>query len=315
MFRAWSPLGSLGSLGPLGTLGRPLAAMNSSAQISSRSFSSKGYKIRRVRYPWKTEVQKMTWELLKQDMVSYFQNVPERDSTVHIRADPWPRFTMKEFLLEKDLLPGVISKYGPNRKVTFNKNEMEAIAFDEPNGHLSNLFKGRLFRVYIGKWIEECVVTDVSTHPVEQELMFVRFDRHIPGRMTVVPIPVSISGLWGCPGYRKGGHVEVALPTVNCEVVGEKIPPPLVVDVSHLQLEQPFGKITLRDMLPLLPPDGTVRFSREYSMDEEVITCYDPKALGEVPLPHDWQDPNFNHRGGRYHLTYTGFWPKQTTRS
>ena len=29
-------------------------------------------------------------------MVSYFQNVPERDSTVHIRADPWPRFTMKE---------------------------------------------------------------------------------------------------------------------------------------------------------------------------------------------------------------------------
>ena len=31
---------------------------------------------------------------------------------------------------------------------------------------------------------------------------------------TVVPIPVSISGLWGCPGYRKGGHVEVALPTV-----------------------------------------------------------------------------------------------------
>ena len=26
---------------------------------------------------------------------------------------------------------------------------------------------------------------------------------------------------------------------------------------------------------------------------------YDPKALGEVPLPHDWQDPNFNHRGGR----------------
>lgn len=28
-------------------------------------------------------------------------------------------------------------------------------------------------------------------------------------------------------------------------------------------------------------------------------TGYDPKALGEVPLPHDWQDPNFNHRGGR----------------
>eukprot|EP00913_Durusdinium_trenchii_P034665 g32429.t1 len=183
-----------------------------------------GYKIRRVRYPWKTELQKETWKL----------------------------------------------------------------AFDEPQGHLSHLFKGRLFRVHIGKWIEECVVTDVSVHPVEQELMFVRFDRHIPGKMSVVPIPVSISGLWGCPGYRKGGH---------------QIPPPLVVDVSNLHLEEPFGKITLRDMLPLLPKDGTVRFAREYSMDEEVITCYDPKALGE--------DPNFDHRGGRYHLTFTGFWPKQ----
>ena len=32
----------------------------------------------------------------RQDMVSYFQNVPARDSTVHIRADPWPRYTMKD---------------------------------------------------------------------------------------------------------------------------------------------------------------------------------------------------------------------------
>ena len=38
-----------------------------------------------------------------------------------------------------------------------------------------------------------------------------------------------------------------------------------VEDVSNLHLEQPFGKITLRDMLPLLPQDGTVRFAREYS--------------------------------------------------
>ena len=29
----------------------------------------------------------------------------------------------------------------------------------------------------------------------------------------MVPIPVSISGLFGCPGYRKGGHVDVMLPT------------------------------------------------------------------------------------------------------
>ena len=32
---------------------------------------------------------------------------------------------------------------------------------------------------------------------------------------TEVPIPVSISGLFGCPGYRKGGHVDVMLPTAT----------------------------------------------------------------------------------------------------
>ena len=54
---------------------------------------------------------------LRKDMVAHFRDAPERDSTVHIRAEPWPRFTMKEFLLEKGLLPGVITKrldlYGP----------------------------------------------------------------------------------------------------------------------------------------------------------------------------------------------------------
>jgi len=222
---------------------------------------------------------------------------------------------MKEILLEKGRLPAVISKFGPHRRITFNKSELERIAFDEPDGHLSHLFKGRLFRIYVGDWVEECVVSDVSTHAVDQELYFVRFDRHVPGNMTTVPIPVTISGLWGCPGYRSGGQVEVAMPTILCEVIGERVPPPFIVDVTSLRLEAPYGKITLGDIRNALPDDGTVRFARQYDMDEEVVTCYDPKALGEVPLPHDWQDPNFDHRGGRYHLTYTGYWPKQTTRS
>merc|ERR1712039_769027 len=181
-------------------------------------------------------------------------------------------------------------------------------------GHLSNLFKGRLFRIHVGNWIEECVVSDVSTHPVEQELYFVRFNRHVPGQVTTLPIPVTLSGLWGCPGYRSGGHVDLAMPTIECECVGDRIPPPFLIDVSKMGLEDPFGKITLRDIQHALPEDGTARFSRRYTLDEEVVMCYDPKSVPEVPLPQDWKDPNFEHRGGRYHLTYTGFFPKQTTR-
>merc|ERR1712107_770501 len=90
----------------------------------------------------------------------------------------------------------------------------------------------------------------------EQELKFVKFARHVPGRMTTLPIPVTLSGLWGCPGYRSGGHVDLSTPTIDVECVGEGIPPPFIIDVSHLRLEDPYGKITLGDMKSSLPADG-----------------------------------------------------------
>lgn len=296
-------------------LPQPNCVAASSTLGASRWFStSKRRKITRVRYPWKEEVLRYSWQFLKQEMIQHFKSQPQRDSTVHIRALEWPKFIMKEELWEKNRLPALISRHGHMRKIHFNKAEMESIAFDEPEGHLSHLFKGRLFRIHVGKWIEEVVVSDVFCHPVEQELYFVRLDRHVPGKMITVPIPVQISGLWGCPGFRNGSHVDLAMPTLDVECVGETIPPPFILDVSQLRDEAPYGKITIADLQHMLPKDGTARFSRKYTMDEEVVMCYDPKAFPEVPLPADYKDPNFEHRGGRYHLTYTGFWPKQSTR-
>lgn len=268
----------------------------------------------RVEYPWKAEIERECWPLLKQQMVEHFQRQPIRDSTVHIRAEEWQRFVRKEDILEHGRVPALITRYGKERRACFKKEEIEEIAFDEPYGHLSHLFKGRLFRVHIGNWIEECVVTDVSTHPVDKVLYFIRFERHVPGKLTNINIPVSLSGVWGCPGYHRGGHVDLAMPTIACEVVGDKIPPPFLVDVTGLKLEDPYGTIQMKDLQHLLPADGKVRFSREYTGEEDVVMCYDPRSVPEVPLPPDWEDPNFFHRGGKYHLTYTGFWPKQTTR-
>jgi len=279
-----------------------------------RASTSKRYRIKRVLYPWKRELERESWDLLKQDMINYFQAQPQRDSTVNIRASAWPKFAMKEHLLEAGRLPAMITGWGPPRKVSFPKAEVERIAFDEPDGHLSHLFRGRLWRIHVGEWIEECVVSDVAVHPAEQELYFVRFRRHVPGKVTTLPIPVSLSGLWGCPGYRSGGHVDLAMPTIDCECVGERIPPPFVINVTNLRLEHPYSRITLDDIRDQLPEDGLTRFARHYSPDTEVVMCYDPKTVPEVPLPPDWKDPNFNHRSGRYHLTYTGFWPRQTTR-
>ena len=60
--------------------------------------------------------------------------------------------------------------------------------------------------------------------------------------MSVVPIPVSLIGSYGCPGQLKGGHIDLHMPTVNCEIVGDRFPPPLQVDCSRLNLDAPYGE-------------------------------------------------------------------------
>lgn len=178
----------------------------------------------------------------------------------------------------------------------------------------------------------------VSAHTVEQELHFVRFKRHIPFKtVSTVPVPVTLVGTYGCPGQLKGGHIELNMPTVDCEVIGEEFPPPFLVDCSKLNIDTVeeglnYGRITLEDLQPLLDEGQTVRsdngedvptvrFARKYlndgqSLDEtEVVFCYDLKKVPLQPLPEDYDDPNFYNRAGKkIHLTYTGYRPKQTTR-
>ena len=50
-----------------------------------------------------------------------------------------------------------------------------------------------------------------------------------------VNIPVILTNLFGSPGQIAGGHVELVMPTIRCEVIGDRFPPPLMVDCSKLQ--------------------------------------------------------------------------------
>ena len=52
----------------------------------ARPSSTARFKIRRVDYPWKREILNVSWEFMKQEMVSHFQAQPQRDSTVHVTA-------------------------------------------------------------------------------------------------------------------------------------------------------------------------------------------------------------------------------------
>ena len=96
---------------------------------------------------------------------------------------------------------------------------------------------------------------------VDRKMYFVRFERHVPFKTcTTVKIPVTLAGMYGCPGQLKGGHIELKMPTVEVEVVGDRFPPPFLVDCSRLTLGPTNGM-----------PYGKGRFEFYFF---EVLTCF-----------------------------------------
>lgn len=282
--------------------------------------ASKEYRIKRVDYPWMRYMRSNAWKALHKEMIEFFRHSkPPRSSTVTVAAREWPRFASKEQLLNEGFVPAVVWKYGEERRVILDRNDIEPIAFDDvgQNSHISNLFKARVINVIVDdQWIERCVVSDVSSHVNNRELFFVKFARHVPGKVTCVDLPVSLTGLLGCPATLQGAQIDLAMPTIKVECIGEEIPPPILVDVSKLRYEAPYTKITLGEVEKMLPKDGKTRLSREYTEEDrdlkEVVLCYEIRGMEERPLPDDYQDPNFfNRQGKKYHVTYSGFWPRQ----
>lgn len=282
--------------------------------------ASKHYRIKRVEYPWNRFLRGQAWQSLHKDMISFFKRKqPARDSTVSIQARDWPRFVSKEQLISEGLVPGIIWKYGDEHKIVFEKDQIEQVAFDDvgENSHVSSLFKARLFKIAVNnKWLETCVVSDFSAHVNNRELHFLKLARHVPGKVTQLELPVTLTGLLACPATLQGAQVDLSMPTIKIECIGEKIPPPILLDVSQLEYQAPYTKITLGEVEKLLPQDGKTRLSREYSekdkIEKEVVMCYEVRSIEERALPSDYQDPNFfNRQGKKYHVTYSGFWPRQ----
>lgn len=287
--------------------------------FNSKLFASKQYRIKRVEYPWLKFARLQAWKSLHSSMISFFQRErPVRDSTVTIHARSWPAFAGKEQLLREGLVPGIVWKHGAERRVVFEKSDIEQIAFDDigENSHISLLFKARLLNVVVDNvWLEPCVVSEVSSHVNKQSLTFLKLARHVSGKPTTVELPISLVGLFGSPASLQGAQVDLVIPSVKIECTGDKIPPPILLDVSALKFHAPYTRITMDEIEKLLPDDdGKTRLASEYTNKEEieVVLCYEVRGIEERALPNDYQDPNFlNRKGKKYHVTYSGFWPRQ----
>merc|ERR1712232_931137 len=112
----------------------------------------------------------------------------------------------------------------------------------------------------------------------------------------------QLVGIYGSPGHLKNGHIDLAMPTIKCEIVGDKFPPPFQVDCSKLNMHSKgkYGAITLADLKDHLAPyDGLVKFSREYGFNQkslnskDVVMCYNLSDFPEKARPTDYEDPNF----------------------
>ncbi|CBZ55315.1 conserved hypothetical protein [Neospora caninum Liverpool] len=173
------------------------------------------------------------------------------------------------------------------------------------------VFQARLFRLRIGKWIEECIPTFVQADPVARRLYFVKFERHVEGKISEVDIPTTMVGLLACPAYQRGYHVELVMPTIRCQCVGADIPPPFFVDVSRLHYSPPYTAITLQDLQHLLPSDGSARFHPSYNVaTQEVAWAYEVGTLPDAPLPADYVDPNFiNRKGQKMDVVFRSHFP------
>eukprot|EP00392_Amoebophrya_sp_AT5.2_P006982 g6994.t1 len=222
---------------------------------------SKMRTIRRVPYPWQRELREDSWHSGREPLSCWRVHSlaaaaapgsqPDPHSYVaacassvnhptFLEARQWPKFCSKDMILEeKDRLPAIITRHGPDRGVVLKLSHVMPLAFDEEGGHLSHLFRARLYRIRIEelKMDELCYLADVKAHVVDKRLYFLRFERHVPfQKMAVVPIPVSLVGVYGCPGQLKlrGSHVDLKMATIKCEIVGEEFPKPFLVDCSKL---------------------------------------------------------------------------------
>ncbi|GFE55150.1 ribosomal protein L25 [Babesia ovis] len=261
---------------------------------------------------YKKALKREHWNIVKNQLCDIFrQHTRCTEATLDVL--PWPKFVQKEHLLAEGLVPALVTSHGDPRKICIKTRDIFPLAFDEEHGHLSHLFKGRLYNLRVGEHIESCVVTDVHTDAIEKVLYFVKFARHVEGEISEVDIPCSVVGLMASPAYLRGYHVQLMMPTIKCEVAGMTVPPPFQIDVSKLDYKEPFNSIMLKDIVHLLPKDESVMFHRSYDLDtQEVVCTYQPGTLPEEPLPPDYVDPNFlNKKGRRIHLTYKGFYPKQ----
>lgn len=112
---------------------------------------------------------------------------------------------------------------------------------------------------------QQCILKDITFHPLSDEIVHIDFLRVIPGKSIKVEIPVDFKGK--SPGVKEGGKLIPQMRKVKVKTTPEHLVDRLYVDISELELG---NSVRVRD---LELPEGI----------EVMTTTATPVAIVEVP--------------------------------
>lgn len=163
-------------------------------------------------------------------------------------------------------IPGIF--YGPGTEPTglsvHPKELRKAIATEHG--------RNQLIELDISGKKELALVKDVSIHPLSREPLHVDFYRVEKGRPVSVNVPFETKGK--AAGVTDGGELRIIFRSLPIEALPEKIPAKIVVDVTHLKVNE---VIQVKDLA--LDTGVTVRLSQERTI--VAVSFEDKRAADE----------------------------------
>ena len=133
-----------------------------------------------------------------------------------------------------DEIPAVLYGAGENYMFTTNWADVR---------HLIYTPEFKLAEITLHGKAHRAIVKDVQFHPVSEKIMHIDFQELVPGRKTIVEVPVKFTGV--SPGVKAGGKLVQSLRRVKVKTTPENMVDHLTLDISGLELGQ---AIRVRDL-------------------------------------------------------------------
>lgn len=126
----------------------------------------------------------------------------------------------------------------------------------------------KLAEITVDGTVYNCILKDITFHPVTGEIMHMDFLQLVDGKPLKVMIPIRFKGV--APGVKTGGRLNQKVRKVKIKTTPDNLVPELFVDISKLKLNE---SVRVKDI------EVTDKMEVMTSMNIPVATVETPRAL------------------------------------